>query len=282
MHSVSQVLFVTVAMILVGCTTPEPEIVAQPLIVTPGLDEVQGEYTASVTVLRLDGFPASGEPFILELDMTGPDPKISSGTIPESGILKMTGFAGGPDGPTYQLIVGKHGVEADRFQLAQETKQQSLQITVSPEPGSRYADIPMQDLFSSDMENLATFEGKIIYLEFWASWCGPCQAPMEEAEKTLRKNADEWKDKVAFVEVSMDDTPDVPRAHVTKYDWKSMDHFWSSEGEAGFFSDAPRVYGIDSIPTALLIDTKGTVVWRGDPNDINIESKVAELFENSN
>lgn len=240
---------------------------------------IEGDYSASIKVLRVDGTSAAGEPYVLELDAKGPDPKITSGVIPKDGVVRMKGYAGGPEGPTYQLVVGKYLLEADRFQLSGTTKHQELTITMTPAPGDQAPDIPMQDLFSGKMRKLSEFKGQIIYLDFWASWCKPCQIPMEHGERTMRKHGEDWKGKVAFVELSMNDTPEEAREHVKYYNWKSMDHFWSSEGEPGFFSDAPRVYGVDSIPTALLIDASGKVVWRGDPNDVDVEKEIERLLK---
>ena len=50
-----------------------------------------------------------------------------------------------------------------------------------------------------------------------------------------------------------------------------MEHFWSSEGEPGFFSTAQREYRIDAIPTSFLIDPEGVIVWRGTPSIVDVE-----------
>lgn len=107
---------------------------------------------------------------------------------------------------------------------------------------------------------LQTNKGKVIYVDLWASWCGPCLAVMPEAQK-LREKYDNTK--ITFVYVAMDKR---------KMDWKN------ALGKA-LLTDQPASYlllepdknelvtqfKITSIPRYLLYDKKGVLVSANAP-----------------
>ena len=47
-------------------------------------------------------------------------------------------------------------------------------------------------------------EGQVILIDFWATWCPPCQKPMEHNQHMLAENASKWADKVRIIGFSMD------------------------------------------------------------------------------
>ena len=65
----------------------------------------------------------------------------------------------------------------------------------------------MKDMNGANV-NLADYKGKVILLNFWATWCGPCQAEIPELVKTYA----EYKDQgVVVLGVSIDDAPEMLR-----------------------------------------------------------------------
>ena len=78
------------------------------------------------------------------------------------------------------------------------------------------------DLVVKDMNGasvrLADYQGKVILLNFWATWCGPCEAEIPELVNTYA----EYKDRgVVILGISIDDTADTLRAYAAK---KRMDY----------------------------------------------------------
>ena len=102
---------------------------------------------------------------------------------------------------------------------------------------------------------LEDFKGKYVYIDVWATWCGPCRAEIP----SLKKMEDMYHDKnIVFVSISVD----VDKDHEK---WKNF----VSEKQLGgvqlfadknWNSDFMLSYGINSIPKFILIDPNGKVV----------------------
>ncbi len=101
--------------------------------------------------------------------------------------------------------------------------------------------------------SLDDLKGKFVYIDVWATWCGPCRDEipyLKELEKEFRN------ENIAFVSISVDDVED----HQA---WKDMVATNKMEGvqlfangDAQFMND----YGIESIPRFILVDAKGNIL----------------------
>jgi len=59
-------------------------------------------------------------------------------------------------------------------------------------------------------------EGNVIMLDFWATWCPPCQKPMKANDEMLKRHP-EWAGKVRIIGVSIDQEQDKVMPHVEKH-----------------------------------------------------------------
>lgn len=97
---------------------------------------------------------------------------------------------------------------------------------------------------------LADYRGKILILDFWASWCGPCLQAMPQVDSVAREFADR---NVVLVAVNLEETADRIKAALTRLKLESTVAL-DSNGRV-----AER-YGVTSIPQTVIVDADGKVV----------------------
>ena len=108
-----------------------------------------------------------------------------------------------------------------------------------------------------EIVQLADYKGKVIFLDFWATWCRPCIESME-LHKMMHE---QFKDKdVAFVYVSMENNTAVWKNYITTRGIKG-NHLSAGE-QMGVKSPISTDYKVKNIPYSLIIDPNGTVVWK--------------------
>ena len=119
--------------------------------------------------------------------------------------------------------------------------------------------------------SLDDLKGKYVYIDVWATWCGPCKAEIP-ALKAVEK---EYHNKnIAFVSISAD----IAKAHDT---WKKMIQEKDLAGiqlfsDAAFDSSFMKDYKIDAIPRFILIDPKGNIIAADAPRPS--DKKLIDLF----
>jgi len=119
--------------------------------------------------------------------------------------------------------------------------------------------------------SLESLKGKFVYIDVWATWCGPCVAEipaLNEIEKAYhRKN-------IEFVSISIDERKDFDK-------WKKMVADKELKGiqliaDNAWESDFVKKYAIDGIPRFILIDTEGKIVSADAPRPS--DAKLKELL----
>ncbi|HLK16561.1 MAG TPA: TlpA disulfide reductase family protein [Fimbriimonadaceae bacterium] len=115
---------------------------------------------------------------------------------------------------------------------------------------------------AGDKVTLSQFKGKVVILDFWASWCGPCQISMPGLEKIYQQVKD--KNVVVLSLDTWDQKPDfqkwVQDNSGTKYHFNFVRD--PAEGDHDTIrrdSVAKRLYNVIGIPTMYVIDRDGNV-----------------------
>lgn len=100
---------------------------------------------------------------------------------------------------------------------------------------------------------LSDFRGKMIFVDFWASWCAPCKAqiPYQKELEKLYAGKD-----IVFLGVSLDRSKEAWLKAVKEEDL----HGYILHAEGNFKNEFPAAYGIESIPRYMLIDAEGNMI----------------------
>ena len=119
---------------------------------------------------------------------------------------------------------------------------------------------------------LSDFKGKVVLLDFWASWCGPCRRDNPHIVSIYDKfNQAKFKSANGFevVSISLDGLTDRrgnPKQVNAKQDWlnavKDDELVWKFHGSElkGWDSEVVKQYHVNSIPSNFLIDEKGFII----------------------
>jgi peroxiredoxin len=117
--------------------------------------------------------------------------------------------------------------------------------------GTSQVEVQLQDLNGADV-NISDFRGKIVFLNFWATWCPTCVVEMPSMEKLHRKLKDI---DFALVTVSIQDSA----TEVKRFFKQNKLTFTALLDSSG--KTVPG-FGIRAIPTTLILDKTGRIIGR--------------------
>jgi thiol-disulfide isomerase/thioredoxin len=112
---------------------------------------------------------------------------------------------------------------------------------------------------------LADLRGKVVLIDFWATWCGPCVAAIPHVKELYQK----FQDKGLVVVGHTDGSS----TNLEQFIKDKQIPYIISLG-----SDLGRAYGVTGIPHVFLIDVDGTIAWEGHPMRLE-EGTIAALLK---
>ncbi|MBX7144237.1 MAG: TlpA family protein disulfide reductase [Oligoflexia bacterium] len=112
--------------------------------------------------------------------------------------------------------------------------------------------VPAQifSLANGDALSISKFQGQVVYLDFWASWCGPCKRSLP----WLQEIAERFKERgLRVVAVNLDQNSVDGQKFIRELGLKALEVHFDPDGVSA------EAFSVDSMPSSVLIDKSGKV-----------------------
>lgn len=174
------------------------------------------------------------------------------------------------------LIVGVIGYIGSKVTNSGNTSNQQTSGSSAPEENAIAPDFSLRTINNATVR-LSDYRGKVVFLNFWATWCPPCRMELPAMEKLYEKLKNQQ-----FIILAVNIDGGDPQA--VKNFVQSMNLTFPVLLDDGNVS---RIYNVNAIPTSFIIKKDGTIdaivngarPWN-DPNYINAFDKlIAEPYK---
>jgi thiol-disulfide isomerase/thioredoxin len=134
--------------------------------------------------------------------------------------------------------------------------------------GTNAPDIKLLSLSGDKQRNLSDYRGRLTILEFWGTWCPPCQTAMAEIQTYADKHS-HWGKKVALITLNLDEDRKKAAIHAERKGWNKTENFWVPQ-------EVTKAYSFNGIPMVYIVDERGKVAAAG--HEMDIPSKIDQLL----
>ena len=142
-------------------------------------------------------------------------------------------------------------------------------VSISSEAAPDAPEITVREWLTANNPDVSTTRGKVLLLDFWATWCSPCVKGIPK----LNELNDKYKDKgMQLIALSQDKSSDAVRKLIE--DKNINYHVAIDNGTADW-------YEIKGYPTMVLVNTAGKIAWKGHPWQPGLENVIKKALENS-
>jgi thiol-disulfide isomerase/thioredoxin len=159
---------------------------------------------------------------------------------------------------------------ADQMLVGMEKQAAAKKLQAGLVQGMPFPDFNEKDLDGNPL-SIANYKGKVLLLDFWATWCGPCRAELPNVLKIHQKH---HANGFEIIGISLDQD----RAKLLEFA-KQQKMTWPQYFDGlGWGNKLAGKYGIMSIPQTFLLDAQGKIIAR-DLRGEELENAVAKALK---
>ena len=148
-----------------------------------------------------------------------------------------------------KLVAQVAAINAELKMQDEEMKQQKARFPIG-EPLSDFAE---KDLDGKPL-SIAAFKGKVVLVDFWATWCPPCVLEVPNVIATYQKH---HREGFEVIGVTSDDDRDTLNKFIKKHDGMVWPQYFDGQGSKNKLAVK---YGVQLIPFAVLLNRDGKVI----------------------
>jgi len=141
---------------------------------------------------------------------------------------------------------------------------EAASLSAHPEKGTPAPPLDSMKLLQAPVgarADWASLRGKIVVLEFWATWCGPCVVSIPHWNDLAAR-----LDPTKFQFITVDQSDDAEK--ISAFIQRKPMAGWAGVDRGGMVS---KLYGVGAIPATMIIDRKGRFVAATTPDELNAE-----------
>lgn len=142
--------------------------------------------------------------------------------------------------------------EAAQMLVGMESQREQMKIQAALRIGATFPDFDVKDLTGAPL-SVALFKGKVVLIDFWATWCGPCITELPAVLAAYSR----YKDKgFEIIGISLDRDEATLKRFITDRKMTWPQYFDGQEWQ----SPLAAKYGVNAIPATYLLDGEGRIV----------------------
>lgn len=165
-------------------------------------------------------------------------------------------------------------VKTDSFKIPEEV----LDLPIGILPGERAAEIELPNQVG-ELKKLSDLQGKVVLVDFWASWCTPCRKENPELLKVYAEyhgSSFTLGEGFEIFSVSLDKNEEAWKGAITA---DGMIWPYNLCNMMGAHTDAAIAYGVQMIPANFLLDQNGVIIasnLRGEALSVKLSALIQE------
>jgi thiol-disulfide isomerase/thioredoxin len=163
----------------------------------------------------------------------------------------------------------KPGKDADKILEGFVKQAAAKKIQSGLVAGAVFPDFDVKDLEGKPL-SVSSYKGKVVLIDFWATWCGPCVAELPNVLKTYEKHHPKG---LEVIGISLDQN----KERLTKFISDKQVPWRQYFDGLGWQNKLGEKYGVNSIPATYLLDKEGKIIAK-DLRGEELETAVAKAL----